>query len=77
MQQFAKVFRAYTDLYGYCWCCRAKVEEIALLNTIFVRWDGIKIWYPNVKLSSEAVMNVARSNNRWEGFKVGSGQPAP
>ena len=30
----------------------------------------LQIWYPNAKLQLEPVMNVARSNNRWEGFKV-------
>jgi len=29
-----------------------------------------QIWYPNAKLQLEPVMNVARSNNRWEGFKA-------
>ena len=46
------------------------MEEIRLLSTILVRWDGIKIYYPNFKLSNEAVMNVTRSANRWESFKV-------
>ncbi|KAK9823582.1 hypothetical protein WJX72_003976 [[Myrmecia] bisecta] len=49
------------------WC---KVEEIALQNTILLRWDGVKIWQPNHILSNGAVMNVSRSANRWEGFKV-------
>lgn len=49
---------------------RCKVEEISLLNTTVVRWDGVKVWYPNAKLNAEAVFNVTRSNPRWEGFKV-------
>ena len=35
-----------------------------------VRWDGVKVWYPNAKLNAEAVFNVTRSDPRWEGFKV-------
>ncbi|KAK9844135.1 hypothetical protein WJX81_005562 [Elliptochloris bilobata] len=47
-----------------------QVESIALQATTLLRWDGVKIWYPNAKLLLEPVMNVARSNNRWEGFKA-------
>lgn len=48
-----------------------QVVEISLQCTLFQRWDGIRIYYPNAKLSSEAILNVTRSANRWEGFKVG------
>ncbi|KAK9786905.1 hypothetical protein WJX73_008469, partial [Symbiochloris irregularis] len=47
-----------------------QVEEIALTVTMVTRWDGVKLWFPNVKLASGEVANVSRSNNRWEGFKV-------
>eukprot|EP00208_Stichococcus_sp_RCC1054_P005886 CAMPEP_0206144266 /NCGR_PEP_ID=MMETSP1473-20131121/23556_1 /ASSEMBLY_ACC=CAM_ASM_001109 /TAXON_ID=1461547 /ORGANISM="Stichococcus sp, Strain RCC1054" /LENGTH=1146 /DNA_ID=CAMNT_0053540037 /DNA_START=541 /DNA_END=3978 /DNA_ORIENTATION=- len=48
----------------------AKVEEIGLLNTVVVRWDGVKCWVPNARLAAETVPNVSRSEPRWEGFKV-------
>lgn len=49
------------------WC---NVEEIGLLNTVVVRWDGVKLWLPNVRLAEAPLPNVSRSNDRWEGFKV-------
>lgn len=47
-----------------------QVVEISLQCTLFQRWDGIRIYYPNAKLSMEAILNITRSANRWEGFKV-------
>lgn len=47
-----------------------QVVEISLQCTLFQRWDGIRITYPNAKLSTEPILNVSRSANRWEGFKV-------
>ena len=47
-----------------------QVEEIALQHTTLLRWDGVKIWYPNARLCLEPIMNVARSSKRWEAFKV-------
>lgn len=44
--------------------------EISLQCTLFQRWDGIRIYYPNARLSTEPILNVSRSANRWEGFKV-------
>ena len=49
------------------WC---QVEEIALQYTQVVRYDGVKIWYPNYVLCAGAVMNITRSAKRWESFKV-------
>ncbi len=49
------------------WC---QVEEIALQYTQVVRYDGVKIWYPNHVLCAGAVMNITRSAKRWESFKV-------
>ena len=49
------------------WC---QVEEIALQYTQVVRFDGVKIWYPNYVLCAGAVMNITRSAKRWECFKV-------
>lgn len=48
----------------------AQVMEISLQCTLFQRWDGIRIYYPNARLSGEPILNVSRSANRWEGFKV-------
>jgi small-conductance mechanosensitive channel len=47
-----------------------QVEEIALQNVLLRRADGIRLFYPISKLCLEPVMNVSRSGNRWEGFKV-------
>ena len=49
------------------WC---QVEEIALQYTQVVRYDGVKIWYPNYVLCAGAIMNITRSAKRWESFKV-------
>ena len=49
---------------------RAQVEEMALQNITLRRSDGLRIFYPIVKLCTEPVFNVTRSNNRWEGFKA-------
>ncbi|KAK9829569.1 hypothetical protein WJX72_006541 [[Myrmecia] bisecta] len=46
------------------------VEEIALLNTTLLRWDGARILYPNSKLNSDQLINVSRSANKGEVFKV-------
>ena len=47
-----------------------QVEEMALQNITLRRSDGLRIFYPIVKLCTEPVFNVTRSNNRWEGFKA-------
>lgn len=47
-----------------------QVVEISLQCTLFQRWDGIRIYYPNARMSTEPILNVSRSANRWEGFKV-------
>ena len=47
-----------------------QVEEVALQNIVLRRADGVRIFFPITKLSVEPVLNVSRSNNRWEGFKV-------
>lgn len=48
----------------------AQVEEIALLNTVLVRWDGARLWFPNARLNAESLLNLTRSNNKAESFKV-------
>ena len=48
----------------------AQVEEMALQNITLRRSDGLRIFYPIVKLCTEPVFNVTRSANRWEGFKA-------
>ena len=48
-----------------------RVEEIALLNTVLVRWDGARIWSPNTQLSTAQLVNLSRSANKGESFKVG------
>lgn len=49
------------------WC---SVEEIALQYTQVVRYDNVRIWYPNYVLCAGAVMNITRSAKRWESYKV-------
>jgi hypothetical protein len=48
-----------------------QVEEIALLKTVLVRWDGARIYYPNNKLNTELLLNLSRSANKSESLKVG------
>ena len=64
------------------WCRRLKkwrftavavvsqVEEIALNNTVLKRWDGSRIWYPNAMINVVPILNITRSDNKWEFFKV-------
>ena len=47
------------------------MEEIALLKTVLVRWDGSRIYYPNTKLNTELLLNLSRSANKSESLKVG------
>ena len=46
------------------------MEEIALVNTVVKRWDGVRIWYPNSLLLVQPVINMSRSDFKWEFFKV-------
>ena len=39
------------------------------------RSDGARLWYPNAKLSQNAVINISRSENKSERFKVSSIAP--
>lgn len=48
------------------------MEEIALNNTVLKRSDGCRVWYPNSMMNVQPVLNVSRSDNRWEFFKVRS-----
>ena len=34
------------------------------------RWDGVRIWYPNSLLLVQPVINMSRSDFKWEFFKV-------
>ena len=34
------------------------------------RWDGTRIWYPNVKLNAMPLLNMSRSDSKVEIFKV-------
>jgi small-conductance mechanosensitive channel len=47
-----------------------QVEEMALQNITLRRSDGVRIFYPIVKMCGEPIYNVTRSANRWEGFKA-------
>ncbi|KAK9863795.1 hypothetical protein WJX84_010731 [Apatococcus fuscideae] len=47
-----------------------KVEEIALVNIVLRRWDGARIWYPTTAIISIPLLNLTRSNNKWEFFQV-------
>jgi len=46
------------------------VEEIALNMTVLKRWDGCRIWYPNSLINVVPILNITRSENKWEFFKV-------
>ncbi|KAA6420817.1 MAG: small conductance mechanosensitive ion channel family [Trebouxia sp. A1-2] len=47
-----------------------KVEEIALLNTTLIKWDGSRVLYPNYKMNTDMITNITRSNNKGEVFSV-------
>lgn len=47
-----------------------QIEEISLLNTTFIKWDGARITYPNQKLLAELLVNVTHSGNKGDTFKV-------
>jgi len=47
------------------------VEEIALLNTVLVRWDGARLYCPNSRLSTDQLTNLSRSGKKGEVLKVG------
>ena len=48
----------------------SQVEEIALVNCIVRRWDGARIWWPNTLLDTYPLVNLSRSNNKWESVEV-------
>ena len=47
-----------------------QVEEITLMNTVFIRWDGHRILCPNSKLSADLFTNVTRSQKKGESYRV-------
>ena len=51
-------------------CLPLQIEEIALLNTTLMRYDGAKVVYPNPKMNADMVVNLNRSGNRNESVKV-------
>ncbi len=50
--------------------CMVQVEEIALLNTTLIKWDGSRVLYPNYKMNTDMITNITRSNNKGEVFSV-------
>ncbi len=38
--------------------------------TVLKRWDGCRIWYPNSLINVVPILNITRSENKWEFFKV-------
>ena len=53
-----------------------QVEEIALVNCIVRRWDGARIWWPNSLLDTYPLINLSRSNNKWESVEACPAPPA-
>ena len=47
------------------------------MNTTFVKWDNSRIVYPNALLSANLLINVTRSGNKVEVFKVRSSSTRP
>lgn len=47
-----------------------QVEEISLQTCILKRWDGARVWYPNIIMLSAPVTNITRSGCKWECFTV-------
>lgn len=48
--------------------------SLLLQNTILRRWDGTRIWFPNLKLQTTPLLNLSRSDSKVEIFKVSSSQ---
>ncbi len=48
------------------------MEEISLQTCILKRWDGARVWYPNIVMLSAPVTNISRSGCKWESFTVSS-----
>ena len=46
------------------------MEEIALLNTTLIKWDGSRVLYPNYKMNTDMITNITRSNNKGETFAI-------
>ena len=46
------------------------MEEIALVTCVLRRWDGARLWWPNNLLDSNPLINLSRSNNKWEDCEV-------
>ena len=44
--------------------------SLLLQNTILRRWDGTRIWFPNLKLQTTPLLNLSRSDSKVEIFKV-------
>ena len=49
---------------------KVQVEEIMLLNTTVRRWDGVRCYYPTAMLNAAPLLNLSRSENHVEAFKV-------
>ena len=55
--------------------CRAAAshhspKSLLLQNTILRRWDGTRIYFPNLKLQTTPLLNLSRSDSKVEIFKV-------
>ena len=48
------------------------VDTAHPLRMLRCRSDGARLWYPNAKLSQNAVINISRSENKSERVKVSS-----
>lgn len=46
------------------------MEEIALNMTVLKRWDGCCIWYPKSLINVVPILNITRSENKLEFYKV-------
>ena len=40
------------------------------MNCVVRRWDGARIWWPNTLLDAYPLVNLSRSNNKWESVEV-------
>ena len=44
------------------------VEEMNIMTTVFLRYDNLKIYYPNSVLATKPIMNFYRSPDMGEGI---------
>lgn len=53
------------------------MEEISLATTTIRGADCVRQYYPNTKMTASSIVNLSRSDNKYEIFKVRATQQTP